>query len=51
MNMTGKSGSGVKNIGTFVLSLAEVSPELLTLHLPSIMKQVDSDVYQIRYFV
>ena len=50
MNMTelAKSGPGVKNVGTFVLALAEISPELLTMHLPSVIRQVDSDVYQIR---
>lgn len=43
-----KCGSGVKNIGSFLISFAETSPELVTQYLATIMHQIDSDVWQIR---
>ena len=43
-----KSGNGVKNIGIFLVSFAEACPALVAQHLPSIMHQIDSEVYQIR---
>ena len=39
---------GVKNIGTFVEALAKTSPDMVTHHLPLLMKQLDSDAHQIR---
>lgn len=51
MNMTELSksgGAGVKNVGVFLTSLAESSPDVITLYLPLIMNHLDSDVYQIR---
>jgi hypothetical protein len=51
MNMTELSksgGAGVKNVGVFLTSLAEASPDVITLYLPLIMNHLDSDVYQIR---
>ena len=50
MNMSevAKSGNGVKNIGVFLVSFAEACPSLVAQYLPSIMHQIDSDVYQIR---
>ena len=50
MNMSevAKSGNGVKNVGVFLVSFAEVCPSLVAQYLPSIMHQIDSDVYQIR---
>ena len=50
MNMSelAKSGSGVKHVGMFLTSFAELCPDLMTQHLASIMRQIDSEVYQIR---
>ena len=50
MNMLelSRGGAGVKHLGTFLTSLAESSPEVITLYLPLIMNHIDSDVYQIR---
>ena len=50
MNMSevAKSGNGVKNVGMFLVSFGEACPALIAQYLPSIMHQIDSDVYQIR---
>lgn len=42
------NGSGAKNIGTFITSLAALFPETIALYLPLIMHHLDSDVYQMR---
>ena len=50
MNLSelGKSGSGVKHLGAFLVSLSECAPHLMSVYLPMFIHQLDSDVYQIR---
>ena len=42
------TSSGVKNIGTFIESLARVNPDLISQHLAILKGQIDSRAYQIR---
>jgi condensin complex subunit 1 len=50
MNMSelARSGSGVKYLGAFLVSLAELRPELIVSCLPLILRQLDSDAWQMR---
>jgi hypothetical protein len=45
----GKSGSGVKNVGSFLVALSESAPKLMAVYLPTFIHLLDSEVYQIRY--
>jgi hypothetical protein len=52
INMTELSKSnatGVKNIGSFLVTLAEIAPHITTQYLPFILNHLDSEAYQIRY--
>jgi condensin complex subunit 1 len=50
MNLTdlGKSGSGVKNVGAFLVTMAEGAPRLMAAYFPTFIHLLDSEVYQIR---
>lgn len=50
MNLTdlNKSGTGVKNVGAFLVSMSDCAPRLMAQFLPSFIHLLDSEVYQIR---
>jgi len=48
MNLASLPALGVKNVGTFIESLAKANPQLMTSQLPVVMKQLDSAAHQIR---
>lgn len=49
MQMNKLSSTGVKNIGSFIESLAKASPEHMTMFMPILKPQVDSGAHQIRF--
>ncbi len=48
MNELSKSGAGVKNVGSFIVTFAEHHPAAMFTCLPIIINQLDADVWTIR---
>ncbi len=48
MNELAKSGSGAKNVGSFLINFAESNPSIMASRLPVVIHQLDSEIWSIR---